>query len=32
MNMFFHTRADTVGMMKKGAITRTRTIPRPQKG
>ena len=23
MNMFFHTSADTVGMTKKGAITRS---------
>ena len=27
MNMFFHTSADTVGMTKKGAITRMRTMP-----
>ena len=27
--MFFHNSALTVGMMKKGEISRTRTIPRP---
>ena len=32
MNIFFHTSADTVGITKNGAITRTRTMPRPQNG
>ena len=32
MNMFFQTSAETVGMTKKGAITRMRTIPCPQIG
>ena len=27
--MFFHSRALTVGMMKNGEISRTRTMPRP---
>ena len=29
MNMFFQSRAFTVGMMKNGEISMTRTIPRP---
>ena len=29
MNMFFHSRAFTVGMMKNGEISMTRTMPRP---
>jgi hypothetical protein len=32
MNMFFQTSAATVGMMRKGAITRMRTIPCPNIG
>ena len=32
MNMFFHTSAETVGMTKKGAITRMRTMPCPNIG
>ena len=32
MNMFFQTRADTVGMTKNGAMTRMRTIPCPHIG
>ena len=32
MNMFFQTSAETVGMTKKGEITRMRTIPCPQIG
>ena len=31
MNMFFHSSALTVGMMKKGEISITRTTPRPGK-
>ena len=30
--MFFHSSAFTVGMMKKGDISMTRTMPRPRKG
>ena len=30
--MFFHSNAFTVGMMKKGDISMTRTMPRPRKG
>ena len=30
--MFFHTSAETVGITKKGAITRMRTTPCPQNG
>ena len=32
MNMFFQTRAETVGITKNGAITRMRTIPWPHIG
>lgn len=32
MNMFFHTSAETVGMTKKGAMTRMRTTPWPHIG
>ena len=32
INMFFQTRADTVGMTKNGAMTRIRTIPWPHIG
>jgi hypothetical protein len=32
MNMFFQTSADTVGITKKGAITRIRTMPWPHIG
>jgi hypothetical protein len=32
INMFFQTSAETVGMTKKGAITRMRTTPWPQNG
>ena len=32
MNMFFQTSADTVGITKKGAMTRMRTIPWPHIG
>ena len=32
MNMFFQTSAETVGMMKKGEMTRIRTMPRPHMG
>ena len=32
MNMFFHTSAETVGITKKGAMTRMRTKPCPHIG
>ena len=32
MNMFFQTSAETVGITKKGAMTRIRTTPCPQIG
>ena len=32
MNMFFQTSAETVGITKNGAITRTRTMPCPHIG
>ena len=32
MNMFFQTRPDTVGITKKGAMTRILTTPWPQIG
>ena len=32
ISMFFHTSAETVGMTKKGAMIRMRTIPWPNIG